>query len=210
MRPPFSLNRQARRLTLAAASLFLASSLWAQSAVQIGSASFPLQAQIGQQAVQLNGAGMRYKAVFKVYAAGLYLPQRSNKAQEVVDMPGPKRVTLVFMRDLDAKEFGNIMIQGVEANVSDRKLLGSAMPGLLRMGSIFSHYKKVENQEVVHFDLDADNTVHIRLRGKDEIVPGGEDFFKTILLVWMGPKPVELKLKNALLAGPQAATAAGQ
>jgi hypothetical protein len=40
--------------------------------------------------LELNGAGVRYKAVFKVYAAGLYLTKKASTAEEVmVARPGP-------------------------------------------------------------------------------------------------------------------------
>jgi len=46
----------------------------------------------------LNGAGIRYKAVFKVYTAGLYLQKKSSTMEEVLAMPGSKRITLTMLR----------------------------------------------------------------------------------------------------------------
>jgi hypothetical protein len=37
----------------------------------------------------LNGAGARYKAVFKVYAMGLYLERRAASVDEVLAAPAP-------------------------------------------------------------------------------------------------------------------------
>ena len=37
----------------------------------------------------LNGAGIRYKAVFKVYAAGLYLGKKAATPEEVLAAPAP-------------------------------------------------------------------------------------------------------------------------
>ena len=44
-----------------------------------------------QRAIWLP-AGVRHKAVFKVYTAGLYLPAKANTAHEVMALPGAKRV----------------------------------------------------------------------------------------------------------------------
>ncbi|MEO6294093.1 MAG: chalcone isomerase family protein, partial [Burkholderiaceae bacterium] len=36
----------------------------------------------------LNGAGVRYKAVFKVYSAGLYLSHKTSTPEEALSMAG--------------------------------------------------------------------------------------------------------------------------
>ena len=186
------------------ASLCLAAScnlpLWAQD-VALGGTKLPSSSTVSEQQLSLNGAGVRYKAIFKVYAAGLYLPKTSKKADEVLSMAGPKRVTMVFLRELDAKEFGKLMITGVENNVKDKKLLVAAMPGLLKMGDIFSRYKKMNPNEEIHFDLNGDNSVSLQVRGKTEAIPGGTNFYDAILLVWLGQNPVDMRLKEAMLAG---------
>ena len=43
----------------------------------------------------LNGAGVRYKAVFKVYSAGLYLPKKTSSPEEALSMSGSKRISIV-------------------------------------------------------------------------------------------------------------------
>ena len=53
----------------------------------------------------------------------------------------------------------------------------------------------------MHFDLNADNSVSLHVRDKQEVIPGGTDFFKAISLVWLGNNPVDWKLKEAMLAG---------
>lgn len=191
------------RRSLFAAALLTASCawpVWAQEFV-VGTTKLPTTATVSEQKLRLNGAGIRYKAIFKVYAAGLYLPKTSKNATEVLNMAGPKRVTMVFLRELDAKEFGKLMITGVENNVTDKKQLVNAMPGLLKMGDIFSRYKKMSPNEEIHFDLNSDKSVSLQVRGKTEAVPGSTDFYDAILLVWLGQNPVEWKLKEALLAG---------
>jgi hypothetical protein len=191
------------RRTLFAAALLSVSCAWPVWAedIVVGNTKLPTSTTVSGQTLKLNGAGIRYKAIFKVYAAGLYLPKSAKTTEEVTSMAGPKRVTLVFLRELDAKEFGKLMISGVENNVKDRKLLVNAMPALLRMGDLFSRYKKVNAGDTVHFDLNGDNSVSLHVQGKQEPLPGGVDFFKAISLVWLGNNPVDWKLKEAMLAG---------
>jgi hypothetical protein len=71
--------------------------------------------------LQLNGAGIRYKAVFKVYAAGLYLPKKAATPEEVYAMPGAKRISITMLRDIDSNELGKLFIRGVEDNMDKPK-----------------------------------------------------------------------------------------
>jgi hypothetical protein len=56
--------------------------------------------------LQLNGAGIRYKAIFKVYVAGLYLGKKAGTPEEVLAAPGPKRISVTLLRDIDSNELG--------------------------------------------------------------------------------------------------------
>lgn len=175
--------------------------VYAQEFAVNSNTKFPTTTTVSEQKLLLNGAGIRYKAIFKVYAAGLYLPKTTKNPEEVLSMPGSKRVTMVFLRELDAKEFGKLMIAGVENNVKDKKLLVNAMPGLLKLGDIFSRYKKMSPGEEIYFDLNSDKSVSLQVRGKTEAIPGSSSFYDAILLVWVGQTPVDYRLKEAMLAG---------
>ena len=76
-----------RDLILASsASLALAGTplhAWAQNQVDAGGVKFDPRVTVQGQSLQLNGAGVRYKAIFKVYAAGLYLPQKADTPEAV-------------------------------------------------------------------------------------------------------------------------------
>lgn len=191
------------RRTIATALLtcLMALPVYAQEFAVNSNTKFPTTTTVSEQKLLLNGAGIRYKAIFKVYAAGLYLPKTTKNPEEVLSMPGSKRVTMVFLRELDAKEFGKLMIAGVENNVKDKKLLVNAMPGLLKLGDIFSRYKKMSPGEEIYFDLNSDKSVSLQVRGKTEAIPGSSSFYDAILLVWVGQTPVDYRLKEAMLAG---------
>ena len=49
--------------------------------IQVGQAR---ALQVGGRTVQLNGAGIRFKAIFKVYTAGLYLPAKAGTTEAVL------------------------------------------------------------------------------------------------------------------------------
>ena len=101
--PQFALRRVIALTTLAFASL-------AVSAAQVDVAGVKLDDTIELRGSKLllNGAGVRYKAVFKVYTAGLYLGKKADTVEEVLAAAGPKRVTITMLRDIDANELGKL------------------------------------------------------------------------------------------------------
>ena len=93
--------------------------------------------------LQLNGAGMRYKAVFKVYAAGLYLGKPASTTVEALAIPGPKRLTLTFVREIASEELGRLFIKGIKANTPNEeytRIVGSVM----RMSQVFYDARKMK------------------------------------------------------------------
>ena len=56
--------------------------------------------------LQINGACIRYRAVFKVCAAGLCIGKEAGTPKEVFAAPGPKRLSITLLRAIDANDLG--------------------------------------------------------------------------------------------------------
>ena len=152
--------------------------------------------------VQLNGAGIRYKAVFKVYTAGLYLTRKAGTMEEVLAAPGAKRMTITMLRDIDSSELGKLFSRGIEDNM-DKASFSKLIPGVMRMSQIFSDNKKLAAGENFSLDWVPGTGTVVVLRG----VPQGEpfkepEFYNAMLRIWLGPAPADWKLKEALLGKP--------
>ena len=52
----------------------------------------------------------------KVYVAGLYLDKRASTPEEVFATPGPKRISITLLREIDANELGKNFTRGLEDN----------------------------------------------------------------------------------------------
>src|SRR6187402_3535414 len=74
-----SMNAVVMRLC-AAVVLALAPLASSAQAVEVEGVKLDPAAQVGGANLVLNGAGVRTRAIFKVYVAGLYVPQKSNNA----------------------------------------------------------------------------------------------------------------------------------
>ena len=187
---------QGRRV-LAAAVLLAASSAMAQ--VTLSGVRFDESADVRGSKAQLNGAGIRYKAVFKVYAAGLYLSRKASSMEEVLAAPGAKRMTITMLRDIDSSELGKLFSRGIEDNM-DKASFSKLIPGVMRMSQIFSDNKKLNAGESFSIDWVPGTGTVVLLRGVQQGEPFKEpEFYNAMLRIWLGPNPADWKLKEALL-----------
>lgn len=150
--------------------------------------------------LQINGAGVRYKGPFKVYVAGLYLGKKAGSLDEVVNQPGFKRMSVTMVRDIDAGELGKLLTRGVEDNMGKADM-SKLVPGLIRMGQLFSDHKKLVVGDNFMIDWVPGTGTVITVKGKVEGDPFKEaEFFKALMSIWMGNSPADWKLKESLLA----------
>jgi len=152
--------------------------------------------------LQLNGAGIRYKTILKVYTAGLYLGNKVGTTEEVLAAAGHKRLTITMLRDIDANEFGKLFLRGVEDN-SPRNEFGQLVPGLLRMGQLFADQKQLKAGDTFTVDWVPGTGTVITVKGAVQGESIKEQaFFNALLRIWLGPNPADWKLKDALLGKP--------
>jgi len=155
--------------------------------------------KVQDAALQLNGAGIRYKAVFKVYTAGLYLEQKAGTPQDVFALAGNKRLSITMLREIDSGELGKLFSRGMEDNM-DRASFSKLIPGVLRMSQIFSDHKKLEAGDTFTIDWVPGKGTIITVKGVVQGEPFKEPaFFNALLGIWLGNKPADWKLKDALL-----------
>ena len=152
--------------------------------------------------LQLNGAGVRYKAIFKVYAAGLYVGKKVATPDELFAAPGPKRISITLLREIDSTELGKAFTKGFEDN-SPKGEMSKLIPGLIRMGQIFSDQKKMLAGENFTIDWIPGTGTIITVKGKPQGEPFKEiEFYNALMRIWVGPNPADYRLKDALLGKP--------
>jgi len=151
--------------------------------------------------LQLNGAGTRFKAIFKVYVAGLYLGKKATTPEEVVSQPGPKRLSMTMLRTIDSRELGKLLTRGMEDNV-DKAAMSKLIPGLIRMGEIFAAQKPLVAGDQLTIDWVPGAGSVITVKGVVQGEPFKEaEFFRALMMIWLGSVPADNGLKDALLGG---------
>lgn len=153
--------------------------------------------------LQLNGAGIRFKGPFKVYVAELYTTKKVHSLDELIAAPGPKRMTLVMTRDMEAGPFGKLLTRGMEDN-NPKSEMSKLIPGLMKMSEIFTANKNFVPGDTIFMDWIPGTGLVIFARGKVQAEPFTEpEFFKALMGIWLGPQPAYWKLKDNLLGEMQ-------
>ena len=155
--------------------------------------------KLGSGELVLNGAGLRTKAFFKVYVAGLYLTEKKTGADEVLVLPGAKRVSMRLMRNLSAKQLTDALEEGFRDNTpaAEQEPL---KPRLAELTDIMNALQSAKEGDLVALDWLPGTGTRVLLNSEPRGKPiPGEDFYRALLRIWLGDNPVQGSLKKALL-----------
>lgn len=185
---------------LACSALLAASVLpCAQAAVEVAGVKLDDAVKLAGQDLKLNGAGIRYKAIFKVYVAGLYLAEKRTTTADVLNVPGARRVTIVMLRDVSNEEFGRGFMGGIYQN-SDKNEKIKFVSQLQKFGEVFASVPELKKGDVLTNDWIPGTGTVIHLNGKKITDPLPDiGFYNALLKIWLGEKPIDAKLKRLML-----------
>lgn len=185
------------RIWLGAAALVCSS--MAAHAVEVGGVAVADSIRLGGADLVLNGAGIRTRAVFKVYVGALYLTGKKSVAGEAMAQPGPKRVALHMLRDLTAEQLGGALNDGLAANLSEAER-AQFKSQIDELKATMDAVGAAKEKSVVTLDFLPDAGIRIAIDGaaRGKAIPG-EDFYRALLKIWLGDKPADRSLKAGML-----------
>ncbi len=171
----------------------------------IAGIKFEPEVTVGGQKLVLSGAGVRFRVVFKVYAAALYTPTKITRNEEAIRTTQPKRLHMVALRNVGGDEFGKLFTRGMEANAS-REEFAKSVSSVIRMGQVFADAREFKQGDVILIDYIPGTGTVVSHRGKQMGDAFKEPEFHSLLMkIWFGPKPVDDALRVALLGGQSSA-----
>jgi len=170
----------------------------AAGAAEVEGVKIDDKTRVANADVTLNGAGLRKRAFFKVYAMGLYVPQKTSNAAQLMDQAGPKRITIRMLRDVSADAFNEALLEGIRANHSEAEVK-ALEPRLKELSAVIAEVKEAKKGMAIDLDWTGADT-QVMVNGKPTGKPiAGQDLYKALLKIWLGDKPVQDDLKKALL-----------
>ena len=159
-----------------------------------------LRLDAAHQELVLNGAGVRTKFIFKVYAIGLYLTEKVRQGREALQLPGAKRVAIaILMNEITADQFMSAIREKLTAGVGTPE--GEAIRhGVEHVNEIIDAVKLLKRGHTVSLDFIPGVGTRVMINGemKGHAIPG-QAFFNALLDGWIGDKPVSEALKRSLL-----------
>ena len=184
----------------AIAALALCAALSAQAA-EVAGVKLDDRTKVGPADLVLNGAGLRKRAFFQVYAMGLYLAEKKPAAAEAIGAPGAKRVAIHMLRDVDAASFTEALVDGMRPNHDDAAMK-ALEPRIAELSAIMGELKEAKKGMAILLDWQPGTGTVVSVDGKTRGKPiPGEDFYRALLRIWLGERPVQDDLKKALLGG---------
>lgn len=195
------LRRHAAVLALAAAV-----SLPAQ-AVRYEGQDFADTLQLDGTSLQLNGAGKRQVAIYPLYLAALYLPQKASSPDAIYAQTGPKRlemrIVIPLVKDVSTQEFVKAVDKGVQRNCTEAEKAAVA-ERVRQFNAAITEVGRVKKGDLLRIDyLPAQGGTVLTVNGKTWGKPiEGQDFYTAFLKVFLGEKVTDNRLRAGLLGQP--------
>lgn len=185
-----------RRILQLALALLLAAPLAVApaGAAELGGVQMADSTKVGDQTLILNGLGLRKKAIFKVYVAGLYLPRKTSNPDQILGSGEPRKLKMEFVRDVGK---GSIVggwddcLENNNANADATVRDGFA--------SLNGWMEDVSEGDRLVFTFDPSKGTEVMVRGQIKGTVEGEAFADALFRCWIGPVPPTADFREGLL-----------
>ncbi len=166
------------------------------SAREIDGVQLPDSLTVAGARLLLNGAGIRTKFFFHVYAGGLYLQKTSHDGAAIIAADVPMLVRMHFIYDgVSPEEMQKGWMKGFRrlAPHADKRLQAA----MHRFTNLFS--VTVKKNDVYDFAWIPDKGLQVRLNDKVLDVIDDFELKKVLFTIWFGKDPADKELKEGML-----------
>ena len=163
-------------------------------ALTIENATFARSITIGEQRVPLHAAALlRWQKLVKVYVAALYLPEQTKPSEALSDIP--KRLEISYLVSIKGTDFGTAAEEILARNVSGAELAGLRS----RIDRLNAVYRNIKPGDCYALTYQPGKGTELSWNKEPLITIEGADFAAAYFGIWLGSKPLDDKLKKALL-----------
>ena len=144
----------------------------------------------------LNGSGIRKKFFMDIYIGALYLPVTTGDTQAILADTGPASVRMHFLyKEVSKQKIVDGWHDGLSDNLSPAEY-AALQPQLEQFNNLF---RTVQRDDVISIDYTPDTGTEVRINNEWRGSVAGNDFFRALLRVWLGSRPVSKALKQGML-----------
>jgi len=195
MKRPFDIFMSGRILLICFACMFIFA-VQSLAGREIAGVNVPETVTIKNKGLILNGAGIRKKLFVKVYVGALYLTDKRTTTSQILSDPGAKRIVMSFLyKEVSADKLVDGWNEGFHANNSaeELKVLQD------RIDQFNSFFVTVLRGDIIQLDYTPDQGTQVWINDMLKGTVPGEDFSQALLKIWLGRKPADAGLKEAML-----------
>lgn len=177
--------------------LFLLSALTLSAQVELNDVTLPAVLEQDNSKLVLNGGGIRKKLFFKIYVGGLYLPEKSSNAMEIIDADKPMAVRLHITSGMvNSENMSEATREGFVAATD-----GNTAPIQDKIDAFIANFSGAEIVENDIFDLFYVPGEGVKSYKNNKYIStvSGMDFKKALFGIWLSENPVDSGLKEGLL-----------
>jgi Chalcone isomerase-like len=167
-------------------------------AAEVGGVKLDDKISLGGQELVLNGAGIRTRAIFKVYVASLYLPQKAKDLQGVLAQ-SPRRVQMNMLRTLSSDQLVEALNDGL-AGANSAAEIAAIKPQVDQLLAIMKAFKEIKEKDVVALDF-VDGATKVSWNAETKGSVPGDALNRALTKIWVGDSPVQGDLRKAMLGG---------
>lgn len=151
---------------------------------------------VKEQALILNGAGVRSKYFMDLYVGSLYLPYKESNAQHIIDANQSMLIQLNIISGLITSEKMTDAI-----NDGFKKSLKSVSEDVSSEVATFKNVFKEEIKKGDHFQFLylPEKGVHVYKNDQLLTVIKGLPFKRALAGIWLGEEPADSKLKKKMI-----------
>jgi len=164
----------------------------------VGGVKLADKVAVGGQELVLNGAGIRTKAIFKVYVGSLYVPGKAADLAAVL-AKGPRRIQMNLLRNVSADDLLDALNDGMKDNNTAAEM-AAVKAQQDQLATIMKAFGEVKEGNVVTLDF-VDGATVVGFNGAAKGTIPGAAFNTALTKIWLGDKPVQADLKKAMLGG---------
>lgn len=165
-------------------------------AKSVGGVEFPESATHNESQLVLNGAGLRKKLFIKLYAAGLYLENKSQDSAAIIGDNSPQSLSLSIISGLiSSAKMEAAVVEGFEnsaaGNLTELQGRIDTFIAVLR--------EEIEKKDRFEFVYLPETGTQIIKNGTEKALIKGLDFKSALFGIWLSEKPAQKSLKEQLL-----------
>lgn len=176
--------------------ILLVFSVTTQAQVKVGDATLPKTVSFNGEELTINGAGMREKFFFDIYAGGLYLKQKSTDAHKIADADETMAIKLHIVSGMMSKsKMASALRDGFKKSTNN-----NTKPLDDRINQFIGFIKdEIEVGQVYDIVYEKGKGSVIYKNGQEKGFVKGLDFKKALFNIWLGKKPADKGLKDEML-----------